>query len=44
MFLKKKLKVIMVCYLFIEDNSKPSLWMKNTFIPLDAIFMDHKGE
>lgn len=44
MFLKRKLKANQGMLFVYEDNSKPSLWMKNTYIPLDAIFIDKKGQ
>lgn len=44
MFLKRKLKDNQGMLFIYEDNSRPSLWMKNTYIPLDAIFIDKKGQ
>ena len=44
MFIKKKLKPNHGMLFIYENDSTPSLWMKNTYIPLDAIFMDNKGQ
>ena len=44
MFIKKKLKDNHGMLFIYDNNSTPSLWMKNTYIPLDAIFMDNNGQ
>ena len=44
MFVKKKLKDNHGMLFIYDNNSTPSLWMKNTYIPLDAIFMDQNGQ